>query len=66
MGEREGSLIGTLKTTIISYLFIFLYGLISCPSKAGRRLEVPQVTHFTLGVTEAGEEKAFPEVRLAS
>lgn len=35
-------------------------------NKAERRFEVVQLTHFTLGATEAREGKAFTEVYLAS
>lgn len=60
-GEEEGvSSTGLLKTTTTgSYLFMFLYGHRSCPSKAGRRVGVVQPTHFIPKATEAQRGKGI-------
>lgn len=68
LGERdELSLIGAIKTTkVISYLFVFLHGHISCSHDAGRTFGVVQLACFTLGATKDREAKALNEVHLAS
>lgn len=67
LGRGEGvSLIQSLKTTIVIYLFFFMALFLVPLNRAERRFEVVQLVHCTPGATEAREGKAFTEVYLAS